>query len=122
MDAIDWSRASGISPDDLPVPITQYLVAHQARDVDAAVARCTPDASVTDEGHTYRGPEQIRDWLSRSSGEYTYTTELVAAARVDDRHFDAVHHLEGDFPGGVADLHFRFTLRDGLIARLVIEP
>jgi hypothetical protein len=33
-----------------------------------------------------------------------------------------VHHLEGDFPGGVADLHFRFTLRDGLISRLVIEP
>jgi hypothetical protein len=23
---------------------------------------------------------------------------------------------------GVADLHFRFTLRDGLIASLVIEP
>jgi hypothetical protein len=33
-----------------------------------------------------------------------------------------VHHLEGDFPGGVVDLHFRFTLRDALIARLVIEP
>ncbi|ATO13812.1 DUF4440 domain-containing protein [Micromonospora sp. WMMA2032] len=122
MDAIDWSRASRISPDELPETITQYLVAHQARDADAAVARFTPDASVTDEGRTHRGPEQIRDWLSHSSSEYTYTSELVAAARVDDRNYDAVHHLEGDFPGGVADLHFRFTLRDGLIARLVIEP
>ena len=26
-----------------------------------------------------------------------------------------------DFPGGTVDLHFRFTLRDGRIARLVIE-
>ncbi len=41
---------------------------------------------------------------------------------VDDSHYDARHHLEGNFPGGVVDLHFRFTLRDGQIARLVIEP
>ena len=31
-------------------------------------------------------------------------------------------HLEGNFPGGVADLHYRFTLDGALIARLVIEP
>jgi hypothetical protein len=34
----------------------------------------------------------------------------------------AVHHLEGDFPGGVVDLRFRFTLREGRIAELVIKP
>ncbi|WP_431937416.1 hypothetical protein [Micromonospora sp. RP3T] len=50
------------------------------------------------------------------------TTELTAAAKLDDQHYDAVHHLAGNFPGGTADLHFRFTLRDGLIARLVIDP
>jgi hypothetical protein len=34
------------------------------------------------------------------------------------------HYLEGNFPGGTADLHFhfRFTLRSGKIARLGIEP
>ena len=122
MDAIDWSRASAIAPEELPVSITRYLTAHQARDLDTAVAGYTLDASVTDEGHTYQGSEQIRAWLSRSASEYTYTTELIAANKVDDRHYDAVHHLEGDFPGGAVDLHFRFTLRDGLIARLVIEP
>jgi hypothetical protein len=111
-----------ITPDELPVVITRYLAAHLARDVDRAVAHLTPDASVTDEGHTYHGPDEIRAWLTRAAGEYTYTTELIAAAKVDDRHYDAVHHLAGDFPGGVVDLHFRFTLRDGLIDRLVIEP
>jgi hypothetical protein len=40
----------------------------------------------------------------------------MEAQRVDDDHYVAVHHLEGDFPGGVADLRFRFTLRDGHIA------
>ena len=80
------------------------------------------DAVVTDEGHDYHGPDEIRAWLARSASEYTYTIELTAAARADDQHFDAVHHLEGNFPGGVVDLHFRFTLRGALISRLVIEP
>jgi ketosteroid isomerase-like protein len=82
----------------------------------------TEDAVAVDEGHTYRGKREIRDWLARTAGEYTYTMTLVAAQRVDDEHYVAVHYLEGDFPGGVVDLRFQFTLRDGLIAALVIEP
>lgn len=31
-------------------------------------------------------------------------------------------HLEGNFPGGVADLAYRFTLRHGLIEHLEIAP
>ncbi len=56
----------------------------------------------------------------RDAGEYTYTIELTGAEKIDDEHYTAINHLEGDFPGGVVDLHFRFTLRDGRIARLVI--
>jgi ketosteroid isomerase-like protein len=111
-----------IARDELPTVVTEYLTAHQARDLDAAVACYTPDGAVTDEGHTYRGPDEIRAWLSRAASEYTYTSEVVGAYRMDDRNFDVVHHLEGDFPGGVVDLHFRFALRDGRIAGLVIEP
>ena len=32
----------------------------------------------------------------------------------------AVNHLEGDFPGGVADPDYRFTLDDGLVTELEI--
>ena len=107
---------------DLPEVITGYLAAHQARDLDAALRRYTPDAVVTDEGQTHAGHAAIRAWLARSASEYTYTSELTSATRSGDDRFDAVHHLEGNFPGGVVDLHFRFTLRDGLISGLVIEP
>ncbi|WP_234319761.1 hypothetical protein [Streptomyces sp. KE1] len=31
-------------------------------------------------------------------------------------------HLKGDFPGGTVDLHYRFTLDQGLISRLDIAP
>lgn len=107
--------------DTLPAVITTYLTAHQARDLDPALACYTDDAVVTDEGRTHRGKHEIRDWLARAASEYTYTTELVAAHRVDDQYV-AVNHLEGDFPGGAADLRFRFTLDGGRIAELVIEP
>jgi ketosteroid isomerase-like protein len=122
MEQLDWTQTSEIAPGGLPSVITAYLVAHQARDLDSAVAHYTADAVVTDEGHQYHGPGEISAWLSRSASEYTYTSTLTAAYRLDDDHFDAVHHLEGDFPGGVVDLHFRFALRDGRITRLVIEP
>jgi hypothetical protein len=46
---------------------------------------------------------------------------MTGATRIDDNHYDVIHHLEGNFPGGRVDLHFRFTLRDGVIAQLTIE-
>jgi ketosteroid isomerase-like protein len=107
---------------ELPQTITAYLDAQRARDADAAVRHLTPDATVTDEGHTHRGHAEIGDWIRRAGSEYSYTTTLTATERLDDDHYVAVHHLEGDFPGGVADLNYRFTLRHGQIARLVIAP
>jgi hypothetical protein len=107
--------------DGLPEVITSYLKAHQARDLDTAIGRYTDDASVTDEGRTYNGPDEIRAWLSRSASEFTYTIEMTGATKVGDDRYDVAHHLEGNFPGGKVDLHFRFTLRDGKIVRLVIE-
>jgi ketosteroid isomerase-like protein len=110
-----------ISPSHLPMAITSYLAAHQARDIDTAVSHYTDDATVVDEGNTYRGPEQIRDWLQRSASEYTYTIELTGAEQIDRDHYVATHHLEGNFPGGIVDLRFQFALCHGLIAQLTIE-
>jgi ketosteroid isomerase-like protein len=107
---------------DLPTAITTYLTAHNARDVDGAIASYAPDAAVTDEGRTHHGTAEIRAWLTGAAAQYSYTTELIAATQLDQERFDVVQHLEGDFPGGVVDLHYRFTLRDAAIVRLVIEP
>jgi len=105
----------------LPRTIASYLTAHRTRDADTAITCFTNDAAVTDDGKTYHGTADIRTWLDRSASEYTYTIELIGAEKIDDEHYTAINHLEGDFPGGTVDLHFRFTLRDGRIARLVIE-
>jgi len=110
-----------IDQSELPEVITRYLSAHKAHDLDAAIECYTIDGSVTDEGRTYKGPQEIRAWLLRSASEFTYTIEVVGATKSSDAHFDVLHYLEGNFPGGTVDLHFRFVLREGKIAQLVIE-
>ena len=106
---------------ELPRTIADYLTAHRTRDADTAITCFTNDAAVIDDGKTYQGTADIHTWLDRSAGEYTYTIELIGAEKIDDQHYTAINHLEGDFPGGVVDLHFGFTLRGGRVARLVIE-
>jgi hypothetical protein len=119
---VEDAEGTGTSWDELPAAITTYLTAHRARDTATALREFTVDAAVTDEGRTHRGHDEIRAWLGRAAGEYTFTTTFRGATRTDEAHVDVVQHLEGDFPGGVADLHFRFALDGPSISRLVIEP
>jgi ketosteroid isomerase-like protein len=115
------NRETVMSWDELPATITTYLTAHEARDVATAITAFTADAVVTDEGHTCRGRDNIGDWLRNAASGFTFTTEFVGATGNSQR-IDVVQHLEGDFPGGTADLHFHFTMDGALISRLVIEP
>ena len=112
---------TAIDPAQLPEVITAYLAAHQAGDIARALGGYRPDATVTDDGKTHHGHDEIRAWLSRSATEFSYTVEMTGATKLDRDHFDVTHHLEGNFPGGQVDLHYRFALRDGEIAELVIE-
>lgn len=116
----DQSRP--IAPDALPEVVIRYLKAHAAHDTAVAVSAFTGDATVIDDGNTYEGTAAIADWLGRSATEFTYATRLIGARRSDATHCVATQRLEGDFPGGVVDLQYRFTLRDDLVERLVIEP
>ena len=107
--------------DALPDNIRTFMTALDDREVDRALATLTTDAVVTDEGHDYTGRGDIAAWLTDAASEYTYTTEFTGATTTDTT-VDVGQHLEGNFPGGVADLPYRFTLDGALISRLVIEP
>ncbi|MGW0949001.1 nuclear transport factor 2 family protein [Streptomyces sp. NPDC002623] len=111
-----------ITPDALPEVITRYLKAHHAHDTAAAITAFADDATVIDDGNTYRGIAAIERWLGRSATEFTYTIHLTGVQQTDTAHYTATHHLEGDFPGGAVDLRFQFTLRDDLIEQLAIRP
>ena len=116
------TEATRIRPDQLPAVVRGYLTAHEAHDTDAALAAFTPTAVVVDDGSTYRGTEEVRRFLARAGAQFTYTTTLVGAERVDDEHWVATNRLQGDFPGGVVDLRHRFVLDGDRIAELVIAP
>ncbi|MFI8192021.1 nuclear transport factor 2 family protein [Streptomyces sp. NPDC085946] len=106
----------------LPGVVRACLDAHARGDVPAAAECFAPAAVVVDDGSTYRGREEIRGWLSRSSAEYTCTTTPIAAVRRGARHWNVTQRLEGDFPGGVVDLDYAFTVDDARITALVISP
>lgn len=112
--------SSAIQPDQLPAPIRSYLAAHAARDTDAALPLFAPDAVVVDQDQTFRGTDEIREFLGTAGAEFSYTTELIDAERIDDAHWVATNRLEGDFPGGIADLSYRFSMDGDRITELVI--
>lgn len=102
--------------------IRGYLAAHAARDTEAALRAFASTAVVVDEGRVFRGTDEIRGFLREAGAEFSYTTELIGARRIDDASWVATNRLEGDFPSGVAELNYRFTIDGDLITKLVIAP
>lgn len=124
MNAAQRSTTGSIAPEgvELPTVLAAHLAAHEAHDAERELACYAENATVTDEGHTYRGLAEIRAWLGRAASEYTYTSELTAVRQEGAGRWTAVRHLEGDFPGGVVDLRYRYTLEDDRITDLIIAP
>jgi hypothetical protein len=113
---------TSIQPSELPATIRGFLAAHAARDVDAAVRAFSPTAEVVDQGQTFRWIDEVRRFLRDAGAEFTYTAEVTGAQRIDEVRWVAAHRLKGNFPGGVADLDYRFTMDGDRISELVIAP
>lgn len=112
-DTQDW--------DALPETVRTFMTALDTREVDRVLATLATNAVVTDEGHDYEGHDAIGAWVATAAAEYTYTTDFTGATTTDAG-VEVGQHLEGDFPGGVADLRYRFTLDGTVISQVVIEP
>jgi ketosteroid isomerase-like protein len=106
----------------LPDTVTGYLSAHRDHDIAARLPLFAADATVVDEGLTHDGTAAIATWMNQVAETYTYTITPIAAEQTGEHRYTVTQHLAGDFPGGTVDLRFHFTLRDGLIQHLLIEP
>lgn len=106
--------------DPIPTPLRDFLAASIVHDADTAMRFVADDAVVVDQGETFRRHDDIHAFLRDAGAEFTYTTEQIGSRRIDDTHWVVTLRLEGTFPGGLADLDYRFTLRDDRIAELVI--
>jgi hypothetical protein len=109
----------------LPLAIRRYLreadPQHKANAHDLLSA-FAPDATVIDDGKTHTGHDEIHRWREAETSEYTYTVEVSHVEKFDDTYYVVTNRLEGDFPGGVVDLIYRFTLANDLITHLKIAP
>jgi len=110
------------SPDSIPPLIERYQGAHDRHDIDAALASFADDAVVHDEDETWAGTDRIRQWLTKTSSEYTYTRTLLGAEPTGPASWLVRSRLEGNFPGNVVDLRYEFTLDGDRIAELTIAP
>jgi hypothetical protein len=78
------------------------------------------NAVVIDEGQTRSGSAEIRAWRESTASAYEYTTEVRNIHAIGDGRYLARVHLEGNFPGGTADLQYQFEIEDDHIQRLEI--
>jgi SnoaL-like domain len=105
---------------DLPRPIANYFAADE--DGAEKLSQCfTEDAVVKDEGHTYNGRAAIKEWKTRASEKYQYTSELLTLDQ-EDRKAVVTSRLTGNFPGSPVNLRFFFELDGEKIKSLEIIP
>lgn len=119
MDTDTSTSPDHTTTDHLPASVRAFTAALAARDADAALAQLAPGAVVSDVGESFSGEVALRQFVSEAGAEFSYTDEVIRVARDGDV-WVVGHHLEGDFPGGVADLDHRFALDGERIARLDI--
>jgi ketosteroid isomerase-like protein len=102
---------------DLPKPVAEYFAADHTGDAHA-LARCFADDSVVhDEGGTFRGTEEIRDWSAAARKKYHHTVEPLSVVQRDGATIVA-GRVAGDFPGSPVTLDHVFRLDGDKIASL----
>jgi hypothetical protein len=79
----------------------------------------TEDATVKDEGKTFRGVAEIQQWMSDTKTKYRHTIEPLAV-RQEGQSTIVTSRLTGIFPGSPIEVPFKFALRNSKIARLEI--
>ena len=106
----------------IPDVVNRYFQADARRDIDAIVALFAEDAVVVDEGKTRHGTVQIRAWQDGPASRYQYTTEVRGTEATGQDTLLVTGRLQGNFPGGTADLKWRFSVLGDRIARLENAP
>lgn len=105
----------------LPQSIANYFSGKNARDYAKALSGVAPDAAVSDEERQHVGAEAIQRWMEESAAKYNDQSQIRGATTDGDRTV-VMAEVSGTFPGSPIELRFAFTLQDGLITKLTIDP
>lgn len=106
----------------LPEPIANYFRCKADENPTEAAGTFTPAAMVFDKGEDREvfGREAIHRWFIEQAATVKTTVDVVSL-REESGEFVVTTFVSGNFKGSPAEFEYRFTLRDGLIDRLIIE-
>lgn len=108
------------STPDLTPATARYFELMGSDDRSPAADLFAPDATVLDEGRTYRGRAEILGWLTGQASEFTFTSTVLSAEHTGPSTVVRVL-AEGTFPSGRVELTQSFTHgSDGLLRSLEI--
>jgi ketosteroid isomerase-like protein len=107
----------------LPKPVSAYIAATNAFDIEALMATFAEDALVNDHRNEFADRAAIRDWAQREIIDDRVTMDVTGVTRRGDTAAVSAR-LDGDFDRtGLPDaliLTFYFSVSGGRIAQLII--
>ncbi len=104
---------------DLPTVIADLLAAQDKYDSKAFAETFSEDAIVQDEGKTYRGRTEIRQWNEMTNAKYKTKYEPLAVTTEGNK-INLTANISGTFEGSPATIKYHFETKDGKIRSLQI--
>lgn len=101
----------------LPEAVENFVNATNAHDLEAWTGVFADGASVRDDGKTWVGDAEIRDWIQ---GHLIDPKIVTTPTSFEGNRL--VASGDGDFPGGPLSFAFVFHIRDNQIVDLAIDP
>lgn len=104
---------------NLPNVISE-LVRTQNNSDSAAYADCfTETAVVIDEGSTYNGKKEVKDWISKVNKQVHPIMKPLEYRKLGNENM-LIAEVSGDFDGSPLIMRYHHTIENGLIKRLKI--
>lgn len=101
----------------LPKAVENFVAAINAHDASALAEVFADGATVRDNGTTYAGAAEIRDWIQRQLINPRIVVTPISFA--GDR---LVASGDGDIPGGPLSFALVFDIKDDQVTSLAIDP
>jgi hypothetical protein len=105
---------------DLPKVIAALLAAQDKYDSKAFAEAFSEGAIVYDEGKTYRGRIEIRQWNEMTNAKYKTKYEPLAVTTAGNK-INLTAKISGTFEGSPATIKYHFETKEGKIRSLQIQ-
>ena len=103
----------------LPKVITDLIAAQDKYDSKAFTENFSDDAIVHDEGKTYHGKTEIRQWNEMTNAKYKTKYEPLEVTTEGDK-ITLTAKISGTFPGSPAIIKYHFEAKNDKITSLHI--